>query len=340
MPVTVHAAVRATMLAAAGLWAPGAVAQEAAGRFPQVYEPGRIIEFVETRKPASPSQPVTGFMPAHERRAAEAAGKLMRAKRETQPDSAASAQAEEGVRKAAEAQAAARREAELAEQLREAEARAQADADSRRQAEAAAREKAEAEALARRETELAERRKAEAQARKQAAPKALAQREAELKASRAREAEEKARREAEAQALAKREAEAKARKDAEAQAAAKKQAEAQAKAKREAVEKTKLAKLDVKPAAAPLAPPVPVIEVDERQVKELMDRIGCPQCHAWVQKKTGPPMKTVLKTYAGKPPGEVPAKMKSVKEHKEEGVLAQLKESDFVLLANWIAKPR
>jgi cytochrome c551/c552 len=269
-------------------------------------------------------------------------------------------------RRAAEERAALKREADE-KSKRAAEAKTKRDADlqavqkkeaddlARRVAEAKAKNDVEAQTRLKREADekarLAEAAKAKAEAderaAKQKAAEELAKREAELKARRdaeeqaalKREAEERARRETE---LAKREAEAKAKRDAEAKA--RRDAELAAAAAKPAPVVVATAKPDRSQLKAPEkfrdepCPPgsgAPII-VDEARAKAIMDRIDCGGCHAYVQKKTGPPFKKVFEKVKGNPECVI-ERLKKNQEHNDEGVTDELKGIEFKIVADYVA---
>lgn len=272
---------------------------------------------------------------------------------------------------AAEARAQAKQEA-AAKAKQEAEAKAQAKKDAatkaKQEAEAKAQARLDAEAQGKREAaakqeqaELA-RREADARARKDSAALDAIKREGDERARREAEAQANAKRDAEALAAKKREAdervakqelEAKARREADALALQKREAEAQAQAKKpeaavkaEPAAKEETAKpgarkklayrdgSDLPPCAAPTGAPLGAI--DEAGAKAVIDRVGCPQCHAYVQKKTGPPMKQIHEKYKGDWECVV-ARLTKNKTHKEEGVTDDMKGNEFKIVADYIA---
>lgn len=192
----------------------------------------------------------------------------------------------------------------------------------------------EAEAQRRREAEEgAKRRDAEDAAKRREQEEAAKRHEQEENARRL-EAEDAARRDA-----AKREAEAAKRREAEAQAAKKAAEPAPAAPKAATSESGGRKQLgyrdgsDLPPCPPPSSPPgVP----DESRAKEIIDRIGCPQCHAWVQKKTGPPMKSIHEKYKGDAECVV-SRLKNNKTHNDEGVTRDIKGDEFKVLADYIA---
>lgn len=205
-------------------------------------------------------------------------------------------------------------ESEKASPLAKAQAAEQAIADeqaaaARQAAEQARREKAEAAAQAR----------AEAAAKAKAADETLAQK---------READTRARREAEQREAAKPAVVAKAESLAEV---------------REEGEKGKRrgSKRPYKePNLGPCPPPNPADQVigvvDVERAKDIMERIGCAQCHAYVQKKTGPPFREVLKKYKGDPACVV-YRLKTNETHKDEGVTQDIRPDEFKILADYVA---
>lgn len=94
------------------------------------------------------------------------------------------------------------------------------------------------------------------------------------------------------------------------------------------------------PNLAPCPPPNPADQVigvvDVERAKEIIDRIGCPQCHAYVQKKTGPPMREVIKKYKGDPACVI-HRLKTNETHKDEGVTADIRPDEFKILADYVA---
>lgn len=269
------------------------------------------------------------------------------AKAQAKKDAAAKAKQE------AEAKALARKDAATkAKQEAEAKAQARLDAEAQGKREAAAKQE---------QAELA-RREADARARKDSAALDAIKREGDERARREAEAQANAKRDAEALAAKKREAdervakqelEAKARREADALALQKREAEAQAQAKKpeaavkaEPAAKEETAKpgarkklayrdgSDLPPCAAPTGAPLGAI--DEAGAKAVIDRVGCPQCHAYVQKKTGPPMKQIHEKYKGDWECVV-ARLTKNKTHKEEGVTDDMKGNEFKIVADYIA---
>ncbi|MCM2309353.1 MAG: hypothetical protein NDI91_18010 [Sulfuritalea sp.] len=290
------------------------------------------------------------------------------AKAQARKDAAAKAKQE------AEAKAQARKDA-ATKAKQEADARAQAKLDAEAQGKREAAAKHEQAELARREADAKARkdsaaldaikREGEERARREAEAQANAKRDAEALAAKKREADEraakqeseaKARREADALAAQKRDADERAKREAEAKAKAetlatqKREAEAPAQAKKSeaaapaAKEETakpgarkKLAYRDgsdLPPCAAPTGAPLGAI--DEAGAKAVIDRVGCPQCHAYVQKKTGPPMKQIHEKYKGDWECVV-ARLTKNKTHKEEGVTDDMKGNEFKIVADYIA---
>lgn len=90
----------------------------------------------------------------------------------------------------------------------------------------------------------------------------------------------------------------------------------------------------------PCPPPNPADQVigvvDVERAKEIIDRIGCPQCHAYVQKKTGTPFREVLKKYKGDPACVI-HRLKTNETHKDEGVTADIRADEFKILADYVA---
>ena len=70
--------------------------------------------------------------------------------------------------------------------------------------------------------------------------------------------------------------------------------------------------------------------------KAIIERIGCPQCHAYVQKKTGPPMKGIQERYKGDWEC-VASRLTHNKTHKEEGVTDDLKPAEVKIVADYVA---
>ncbi|WP_310450881.1 hypothetical protein [Sulfuritalea sp.] len=240
--------------------------------------------------------------------------------------------------------AAKQEQAELAR--READARARKDTAAldaiKREGEERARREAEAQANAKRDADAlaAKKREADERAAKQEL-EAKARREADAFALQKRDADERAKREAEVKAKA--ETLATQKREVEAQAQAKKP-EAAAKAEPTAKEETakpgarkKIAYRDgsdLPPCEAPTGAPLGAI--DEAGAKAVIDRVGCPQCHAYVQKKTGPPMKQIHEKYKGDWECVV-ARLTKNKTHKEEGVTDDMKGNEFKIVADYIA---
>lgn len=94
------------------------------------------------------------------------------------------------------------------------------------------------------------------------------------------------------------------------------------------------------PNLAPCPPPNPADQVigvvDVERAKDIMDRIGCAQCHAYVQKKTGPPFREVLKKYKGDPACVI-HRLKTNETHKDEGVTADIRGDEFKIIADYVA---
>lgn len=316
-------------------------------------------------KPGSPEAKRLAAQKAREEAAAKAKA-AQEAREQARRDAEAKAKA------AADAKAQAKRDAE-AKARQEADARQQAKRDSelkaRQEAEAKARADAEAkaQAKAKQEKEDLARREADAKARKDTAALDAIRRENEERSRRDADAQAAAKREAEARAKrdaderAKQEAEAKARRDAEALAQQKKEADDRARREAEAqaaAKKTETAKIepakaetgakgeggrkkigyrdgsDLPPCPAPTG--APLAAVDEAAAKAIMERVGCPQCHAYVQKKTGPPMKNIQEKYKGDWECVV-SRLTKNRTHKEEGVTDDLKGAEFKIVADFIA---
>ncbi len=295
-----------------------------------------------------------------EAKAKEAAEAKAQAKRDAEAKAKAAAEAKAQAKKDAEAKAKAEAEARVqAKKDAESKARQEADAkaQAKRDAEAQAKAKQEKDELAKREAEAkarkdtaaleAIRKESEERTRKEAEAQAAAKRDAEARAK--REAEERARQEADAKskrdaelaAQQKRDAEERAKRDAETQAQAKKQEAAkgeQAKAEpAPAGGKKKLAYRDgsdLPPCPAPTGAPLGT--VDENAAKAIIERVGCPQCHAYVQKKTGPPMKNIHEKYKGDWECVV-SRLTKNKTHKEEGVTDDMKGNEYKIVADYIA---
>ena len=286
------------------------------------------------------------------------------------PPNSPAAKREAAAKAKSEAQAKSRQEAEAKAQARkDAAAKAKQDADGKAQAKRDAEAQAKREAASKQAGAELAKREADAKARKDTgALEAIkresderARRDAEAQAAAKRDAEARTKREADSAAAQKREVderarfegEARAKKDAEALAAQKRDAEAQAQAKKpEAV-----AKAEVPAKAGPAAPggkkqlayrdgsdlpacPAPtgaaLGAIDEAGAKAVIERVGCPQCHAFVQKKTGPPMKQIQEKYKGDWECIV-LRLKKTKTHNEEGVTNDLKGNEFKLVADYVA---
>ena len=319
-------------------------------------------------KPGSPEAKRLAAAKAKEEAAAKAkatADAKAQAKKDAEDKAKAAAEAKAQAKK--DAQARARQEAEAkALAGKDAAAKARQEAEAKAQAQRDAEALAKREAAAKQEKEALAKREADARARKDTAALDAIKRESEEKTRRDAEAQAAAKRDADAQA-AKREAEAKARRDADALAAqkreaedksrleteakAKKEAEAQAARKAEPAAKEPAAKADaaaaggkkkiayrdgsdLPPCAAPTGAPLGT--VDEAGAKAIIERVGCPQCHAYVQKKTGPPMKGIQEKYKGDWECVV-ARLTKNKTHKEEGVTDDLKGNEAKIVADYIA---
>ena len=252
-------------------------------------------------------------------------------------------EADEKVKKAAELKAT--RDAEVqAAQKREADdmARRVAEAKAKNDLELQARLKREADDSARRAERDKAAREVQDMAARQKTADELVQREASLKARRdadeqaalKREADDRARREAE---LAKRESEARARKEAEA-AAVKAVVLAPTSGSKPAGEPRKAMKAPEKFRDEPCSPATiaPITSVDEARAKAIMERIDCTGCHAYVQKKTGPPFKSVFQKVKGNSECVI-KNLKNNKEHNEEGVTDEIKPSEFKVVADYLA---
>jgi cytochrome c551/c552 len=308
-----------------------------------------------------------------EAKAKAAAEAKAQTKKDAEAKAKAAAEAKIQAKKDAENQAKVAAEAKI-QAKKDADAKAKQDADAKlqakREADAQAKAKQEKEDLAKREADAKARkdtaaldaikRENEDRAKREAEAQATAKRDAEAKAKRdaddraRQEAEAKAKREAEAQATAKRDAEAKAKRDAEAQAQQKRDAEAQAQARKpEPAAKAEPPKADAAAAAPggkkklayrdgsdlPACPPptgAPLGTVDENAAKAIIERVGCPQCHAYVQKKTGPPMKNIQEKYKGDWECVV-SRLTKNKTHKEEGVTDDMKGNEYKIVADYIA---
>lgn len=317
-------------------------------------------------KPGSPEAKALA-----KKEAAAKAKAAAEAKAQAKQDAAAKAKAAAEAKAQArqDATAKARQEAE-AKALAKRDAEAQASKEAAAKQEKAELARREADAKARKDTTALDaiKREGEERARREAEAQAAAKRDADALAAKKREADEraakqeseaKARREADALALQKREADERAKREAEAKTKAetlavqKREAEAQAPvkkteaaAKAEPAAKEETAKpgarkkiayrdgSDLPPCAAPTGAPLGAI--DEAGAKAVIDRVGCPQCHAYVQKKTGPPMKQIHEKYKGDWECVV-ARLTKNKTHKEEGVTDDMKGNEFKIVADYIA---
>ncbi len=304
-----------------------------------------------------------------EAKAKSAAEAKAQAKKDSEAKAKAAADAKIQAKKDAENQARVAAEAKI-QAKKDAEAKTKQDADAKLQA----KREADAQAKAKQEKEDLAKREADAKARKDTAALEGIKRENEERAKREadaakRDAEAKAKKDADAQAAAKRdaeerarlEAEAKAKKDAEAQAAAKRDAEAKSRKEAEAQAVKKPEPAAAKPEVAakadaaapggkkklayrdgsdlPACPPptgAPLGTVDENAAKAIIERVGCPQCHAYVQKKTGPPMKNIHEKYKGDWECVV-SRLTKNKTHKEEGVTDDMKGNEYKIVADYIA---
>ena len=88
----------------------------------------------------------------------------------------------------------------------------------------------------------------------------------------------------------------------------------------------------------PCPPPTgaPLGAIDEPGAKEIIERVGCMQCHHFVQKKVGPPMKQIHDKYKGAWECVV-HRLSTTKTHKEEGITADLKAYEFKVIGDYIA---
>lgn len=201
---------------------------------------------------------------------------------------------------------------------------AKVDAKAKQQAEAQERKEAEAKALAKKEAEA----------------KALAKKEADAKAAQlaaAKEADDKSKRELTAAAKAEADMLASLKASAEAiRAGSGTDGEKAAKTGRSDRSKLKAPEKFRDEACPPIASSDPIGTVDEARAKDIIDRVGCPQCHAYVQKKTGPPFKKVFEKVKGNPSCVI-QRLKKNKEHNEEGVTDDLKGPEFKIVADYLA---
>jgi len=320
----------------------------------------------EEQAAAEAAKPKPGS-PEAKRQAAAKARQEAAAKAKAAADAKAQAKkdAEAKAKAAAEAKAQAKKDAEAkAKQAAEAKAQGKKEAEAKARQEADAKAQAQREAAARQEKEELAKREADAKARKDTTAleairrenEARAKREVEAQAAQKREAEEKARGEAEAKA--KKEAEALAAQKRDAEAKAKKDAEAQAAKKPEPAPAAKTEATKAEPAKADAAAPggkkklayrdgsdlppcptptgAPLGAVDETAAKAIIERVGCPQCHAYVQKKTGPPMKNIQEKYRGDWEC-VTLRLTKNKTHKEEGVTDDLKPNEVKIVSDYVA---
>lgn len=178
-----------------------------------------------------------------------------------------------------------------------------------------------------------------------AAEKAKAQKEAEAQAQANKAAEAKV-----AQAAATKEADDKARRETSAVSQAETDMLAALRASAEAMKgdsaSTTKRRKDRSKMKAPdkfrddPCPPIgetePIGTVDVARAKDIIERVGCPQCHAFVQKKTGPPFKRVFAKVKGNPSCVV-QRLKKNKEHNEEGVTDDLQGAEFKIVADYLA---
>jgi len=278
---------------------------------------------------------------------------LAKAKADADAKAQAKKDTADKARQDADAKAQAQRDAAAqakAQREKEELAKREADAKARKDATALEAIRKENEERAKREAELAAQQKREAEAKAKQEAEAKAKREADLAAQQKRDADAKAKQEAEAKAkrdadLAaqqKREAEAKAKQeaDAKAQAAAKKPepaAEAPAAAPATKTAKKKRGYSDgsnLPPCPKPTGAPMPPL--DENAAKTIIERVGCAQCHAYVQKKTGPPMKRIYEKYKGDWECVV-SRLTHNDTHKEEGVTDDLKGNEPKTVGAYIA---
>lgn len=264
--------------------------------------------------------------PASKREAAAKAKREADAKAQAAKDAAASAKQE------ADRKAQAKRDAD-AQAKRDAAAKLANAELAKREGDAKARKDTGALEAIKRETEERARRDAEAQAAAKRDADARTKREADALIAQKRETEERARLDAQTRAT----------KEAEAQALAKKpeapvKVESTAKADPAArFGKKKIAYRDgsdLPPCPAPTGAALGA--VDEAGAKAVFDRVGCQQCHAYVKKVVGPPMKQIHKKYKGDWECVVFRLAKS-KTHTEEGVTKELKGAEAKLVADYIA---
>lgn len=220
-----------------------------------------------------------------------------------------------------------------------AKAATEAKAQAKREADARARKDPAALDAIKRENEARVKREAEAQAAAKATAEAKARKDADTQAAQKREADEKAR--ADAEAKAKKDAEALAAKKPESAPAAKAEpAKTEPAAKLEASApgaKKKIAYRDgsdLPPCPAPTGAPLGTL--DEAAAKAIIERIGCQQCHAYVQKKTGPPMKRIQEKYKGDWEC-VTLRLTKNRTHKEEGVTDDLKPNEVKIVSDYVA---
>ena len=89
-------------------------------------------------------------------------------------------------------------------------------------------------------------------------------------------------------------------------------------------------------ACPPIGESEPIGTVDVEKAKDIIERVGCPQCHAFVQKKTGPPFKRVFEKVKGNSECVI-ARLKNNKEHNDEGVTDELKSHEFKIVADYLA---
>lgn len=220
----------------------------------------------------------------------------------------------------------------------EAETKAKREADAKiqakRDADERARKEAEAQALARKEADDKARREAEAKAKREAEAQALARKESAAKAAAKKESDE-GKGKADAADAAKRELEMLAALKASAEAL-KGGAESASGGGRKDRSKLKRPEKFRDDPCPPISESEPIGHVDEKRAKDIMERVGCTQCHAQVQVKTGPPLKRVFEKVKGNPSCVVKM-LKNNKEHKEEGVTDDLKGAEFKIVADYYA---
>ena len=176
----------------------------------------------------------------------------------------------------------------------------------------------------------------EAPAKKEPEPQVTAKKDVETKpvlAAAPKEADDKGKREAAAAAKAEADMLASLKASAEALRA---DGDKEAKSARRDRSKLKAPEKFRDEACPPLASSDPIGTVDEARAKDIIDRVGCPQCHAFVQKKTGPPFKRVFEKVKGNPSCVI-LRLKKNKEHNDEGVTDDLKAHEFKIVADYLA---